>query len=274
MKFYRNSLVLAVCAGAAVSVWSAETAFAQDPPSGEELVRKLNARDDGVSLARTMTIEMTDKRGKTRNQKTRTFRKYYGEEKRSSIFYVDPANIKDTAFLTYDYPAGVKEDDQWLYIPELRRVRRISASNRGDYYLGTDFTYEDMKLDTRLSESDYTWRTTGQTDVDGHACYVVEGIPVDENTSEELGYSKYVAYIDSDNLFQRKTETWDVNGNKLKTIFWEEWREVQGIWSGLRMRAQNHKTGHSTLFSFSEVDYETDIDDEMFTERALKRGVK
>lgn len=250
--------------------------FAQDQamPTGEELVRKVNERDDGVSLTRVMTIEMTDKRGKTRKQVTKTFRKYYGEEKRSAIFYVEPANIKDTAFLTYDYPAGAQEDDQWLYIPELRRVRRISASNRGDYYLGTDFTYEDMKLDTRMSEEDYTWTTTGQAEIDGHTCYVVEGIPVDKKTSEELGYSKYVGYIDSEIFIPRRIETWDVNGNKLKTISVEELTEIQGIWSSIRMRAQNHKSGHSTLFTFSEIDYETDIEDEMFTERALKRGVR
>ena len=260
----------------ALFIFAGTVSFAQDQemPTGEELVKMVNERDDGVSLTRVMTIEMTDKRGKTRKQVTKTFRKYYGEEKRSAIFYVKPANIKDTAFLTYDYPAGAQEDDQWLYIPELRRVRRISASNRGDYYLGTDFTYEDMKLDTRMSQEDYTWTTTGKTEIDGHTCYVVEGIPVDKKTSEELGYSKYVGYIDSEILIQRRIETWDVNGNKLKTISVEELSEIQGIWSGIRMRAQNHKSGHSTLFTFSEIDYETDIDDEMFTERALKRGVR
>ena len=276
MKYYRNALVLPCLAFVVTAAYllTGAVSFAQNLPNGEELVKKLNERDDGVSLARTMTIEMTDKRGKTRKQITRTFRKYFGEEKRSAIFYVEPANIKDTAFLTYDYPAEAQEDDQWLYIPELRRVRRISASNRGDYYLGTDFTYEDMKLDTRLSESDYTWTTTGQAEIDGHMCYVVEGIPVDEKTAKELGYSKYVAYIDPETAFQRKSEVWDVNGNKLKTIFSEEWRKIQGIWSGIRMRAQNHKTGHSTIFTFSEIDYKTEIKDEMFTERALKRGVR
>lgn len=253
---------------------SGSVAQGQEMPAGAELVKKVNERSDGESLARVMTIEMTDKRGKTRKQTTKTFRKYYGEEKRSSIFYVEPANIKDTAFLTFDYPAGAQEDDQWLYIPELRRVRRISASNRGDYYLGTDLTYEDLKLDTRMSERDYTWTTTGKRDVDGHSCYVVEGIPIDEKTAEELGYSKYIAYIDPETAFQRKTEAWDINGNKLKTILWEEWEQIQGIWSGLRMNVQNQKTGHSTMITFSEIDYESEIDDEMFTERALKRGVR
>ena len=276
MKYYRNALVLPCLAFVVTAAYllTGAVSFAQNLPNGEELVKKLNERDDGVSLTRVMTIEMTDKRGKTRKQVTKTFRKYYGEEKRSAIFYVEPANIKDTAFLTYDYPVGAQEDDQWLYIPELRRVRRISASNRGDYYLGTDFTYEDMKLDTRLSESDYIWTTTGEAKVNGHSCYIVEGIPVDEKTAEELGYSKYVAYIDPETAFQRKSEVWDVNGNKLKTIFSEEWRKIQGIWSGIRMRAQNHKTGHSTIFTFSEIDYKIDIEDEMFTERALKRGVR
>src|SRR5690606_12068544 len=110
---------------------------------------------------------------------------------RSTIFYTAPANIQDMAFLTYDYPDDGKDDDQWLYLPELRRDRRISSSNRGDYYLGTDFTYEDMKLDTRLSADDYSWTALPMAEVDGVSCYVVEGTPVDENTADELGYGKY-----------------------------------------------------------------------------------
>ena len=273
MKVSMNIMTCAATTALLLTGWN-PVVHGQDLPEGAELVKKVNERSDGESLTRVMTIEMTDKRGKSRKQTTKTFRKYYGEEKRSAIFYVDPANIKDTAFLTYDYPVGAQEDDQWLYIPELRRVRRISASNRGDYYLGTDLTYEDLKLDTRMSERDYTWTTTGQAEIDGHTCYLVEGIPVDDDTAEELGYSKYVAYIDPETAFQRKTETWDINGNKLKTILWEEWSQIQGIWSGLRMSIKNQKTGHSTVITFSEIDYESEIEDDMFTERALKRGIR
>lgn len=255
---------------------AASCAVAQDEalPTGDEIVSNVNARDDGLFFTRSLAIEMTDKRGKTRKQSTYTYRKYYGEEKRSAIFYMEPANVKDTGFLTYDYADSSKDDDQWLYLPALRRVRRISSSNRGDYFLGTDFTYEDMKQDTRLSPADYNWTTLGKETIDGHECYLIEGVPVDEKTAEELGYGRYRAFVDSEIWIQRRTKVTDVNGNDLKTIYSEDIEKIQGIWTIQKMRAENHKSGHSTIFIVSNVDYETAVDDDMFSERALKRGVR
>lgn len=274
MKAVRNGAAL-LCAAAMLAAGFVFNATAQDGdlPSGDEIVQNVNARDDGTNLTREMKVTMTDKRGKTRVQLTKTFRRYFEGEKRSAIFYVEPANIKDTGFLTYDYLGGDKEDDQWLYIPELRRVRRISSSNRGDYYLGTDMTYEDMKLDTRLSTDDYNWTTLKTEEVNGKPCYVIEGIPVDEDTAEELGYGRYRVHVDAQTWLQHKTEAWDVNGNALKTIVLEGWKQVDGVWVVSKSTATNHKTKHSTIFEFTGQDVTTEIPEDMFTERALKRGV-
>lgn len=275
MKRIRIGMAL-ICTGAMLAVAFSFGAAAQDAalPSGDEVVKNVNARDDGINLTRNMKVTMTDKRGKTRVQETKTFRRYYEGEKRSAIFYVKPANIKNTAFLTYDYLGADTDDDQWLYIPELRRVRRISSANRGDYYLGTDMTYEDMKLDTRLSTDDYNWTTLKTEEVDGKQCYVIEGIPVSEDIAEELGYGKYRTYIDTQTWLQHKTQVWDVNGNELKTIIFGGWKEVDGVWVVSTMAATNHKTKHSTIFEFADQDVTTEIPEDMFTERALKRGVQ
>jgi uncharacterized protein len=244
-----------------------------EPMPADEVVQRVNARNDGECLTRSMKITLSDRRGKTRVQEARTFRRYYGDEKRSTIFYTAPANIQDTAFLTFDYADVSRDDDQWLYLPELRRDRRISSSNRGDYYLGTDFTYEDMKLDTRLSEDDYTWTALPMEEVDGVSCYVLEGTPVDEDTADELGYGKFRVYIDPERWIQYRTELWDVNGNPLKTVTWHDWKEIDGIWMVSKMTCVNHKTEHSTVFEFSDIDVTTVIPDEVFTSAALQRGV-
>lgn len=248
-------------------------ALAQEELSGQEIFEKVNTRDDGEFLTRDMKITMADDSGKTREQNTHTYRRYYGKEKRAVIFYTDPANVKDTGFLTYDYPDPDKDDDQWLYLPALRRVRRISSSNRGDYYLGTDLTYEDIKLDTRLSD-EFDWKRVGVEDVEGVRCLVIEGTPKSKETAEELGYSKFKAWIDPEIWMMRRSEAWDTNGNFLKTVEWEDFTEISGIWTVQRMFTRNHKTGHTTLMEFSNIDFETPIDDDKFTERALKRGVR
>ena len=246
---------------------------AADWPTGDEIARHINARDEGEAVSRNLTMRMIDRRGKERVRETRGLRKYYGDEKRSVIFYLQPRNVKDTAFLTYDYPTAAVDDDQWLYLPAMRKVRRISASNRGDYFLGTDFTYEDIKLETKVSIEDYTRKTIGEDEVDGHHCYVVEALPVDDETAKELGYGRVEQCVDDQIWMVRRSRFWDTRGKELKTIVTKDIRQVQGIWTQHRLEVDNHKSGHRTVFTFSEVDYATGVRDGVFTRKAIRRGL-
>ncbi len=246
---------------------------AADWPTGDEIAQRINARDEGEAVSRNLTMEMIDRRGKKRVRETRGFRKYYGDEKRSVIFYRKPKNVKDTAFMTYDYPQAAVDDDQWLYLPAMRKVRRISASDRGDYFLGTDFTYEDIKLESRVSIEDYTRKTVGEDDVDGHHCYVVEALPVDAETAKELGYSRVEQCVDDEIWMVRRSRFWDTRGKLLKTIYTRDIRQVQGIWTQHLLEVENHKTGHRTVFTFSEVDYAKGVRDGVFTRKAIRRGL-
>ncbi len=249
-------------------------ASAQNPdwPTGQSIVEKVNARDEGEAVSRSVLMEMTDRRGKKRVRNTFGHRKYYGDEKRTVIFYQSPKNIKGTAFLTFDYPEAKKDDDQWLYLPAMRKVRRISAADRGDYFLGTDFSYEDIKKESKVTIEDYTWATIGEETLDGHECYVTEGIPVSKEIAKELGYGKTKAWVDKEIWMARKVDYWDTRGNYLKTNHITDIQNIQGIWTLHQMDVRNHKTGHHTRFSFSDIDYKSGVDDDVFTERALKRG--
>ena len=260
---------------AIVSVLFASFANADEVPglpSGDDIIAAVNARDDGAQVTRSLTMELIDRRGKSRVRETKAYRRYYGDEKRTVLFYQSPTNVKGTGFLTYDYPDANTDDDQWLYLPALRKVRRISASDRGDYFLGTDLSYEDIKKESRVAAEDYTFVTLGTEEVDGYLTYVVEGVPVDSETAEELGYGRVQWRIDPEIWMSRKTEMWDVNGNALKTVRNQNIEDVQGIWTTMRLTAVNHKTGHSTVFTFADVDYQTPVDDSMFEQRALRRG--
>jgi len=97
-------------------------------------------------------------------------RKDYGKDSKSISYFLKLANIRDTALLTYDYDGTARDDDQWLYLPALKKVRRISSSDRGDYFMGTDFTFEDIKQTPELE--DYNWTLLGSETVDGHDCWV------------------------------------------------------------------------------------------------------
>ena len=133
-------------------LFAPQSAEAVERIEAEEIVASVNAVDDGQQVTSDLTMILTDRRGKQRIRKTKSYRKYFPtaeaakQEKKTVFFYQSPKNVKGTGFLTYDYPQADRDDDQWLYLPALRKVRRISASDRGDYFMGTDFSYEDIKL--------------------------------------------------------------------------------------------------------------------------------
>ncbi len=249
------------------------SATAADWPSGDEIAQKINARDEGTAVSRTLKMEMIDKHGKKRERLTRAMRKYYGDEKRSVIFYQSPKSIKDTAFLTYDYADPKRDDDQWLYLPAMRKVRRISASDRGDYFLGTDLTYDEIKLESRVAVADYNRKTVGEDNVDGHHCLLVENLPVNDQVAEELGYSKVEQCVDDQIWIVRRAKAWDLRGNLLKTSHFKDIRQVQGIWTWHLIEVVNHKSNHRTRFIFSDVDYQSGVDDQLFTQNAIQRGI-
>ena len=270
-------VALAVFAGAilfAPQKVAADDAFAD--LSAEQIVANVNARHDGAWVTRKLKMELIDRRGKSRVRDTVGYRRYFGpdsrREKRTVIFYTSPRSVKGTGFLTYDYPEADRDDDQWLYLPALRKIRRISAADRGDYFLGTDFSYEDIKKESKIAAEDYSFKRLGFEDVDGHTTILLEATPVSKEIAKELGYGKVLLRIDPAIWVSRKSEMWDVAGNALKTIHSTDIRELNGIWTTHHMEVKNHKTGHTSKFTFADVDYASEVAESMFEQRTLKRG--
>lgn len=249
-------------------------ASAADDADGFEVMQAVDQRPEGLTQRSGLKLELTDRRGKTRQQETIALRKYYGEDKRQVMFYLEPSNVHDTAFLTYDYADHNVEDDQWLYLPALRKTRRISASDRGDYFLGTDLSYEDLKRQNKVSLDDWRFSRAGIADIDGVATIKIDGVPVSNEVAEELGYGRAVWYVDPVTNTIRKTENWDTKNNHLKTTVFRDFRQVDKIWTVHEILVKNHKTGHQTRLSISNVAYDIPIDDAVFEERSLRRGYR
>jgi outer membrane lipoprotein-sorting protein len=242
-------------------------------PQGIEIAQRVNARDDGQRVSRVLTMELIDDNGFTRTRETRSFRRdFENGERRSVLFFDAPSNLKGTALLTWDDPDPTRDDAQWLYLPTFRKSRRVATSERGRAFLGTDFSFEEIKKETRVSIEDYQWRTVGREEVDGAACFVVEATPVDERTARELGYGRIRMRIDAERWIPRFGEYWDPRGEAIKTIRIAEIRPVQGIWTPHVIEAADLRTGHRTRLVFRDVDYERALPDDLFTEGALARG--
>ncbi len=256
----------------ALTTWLAVAPLAQAEPTGLEIMQAVDNREDGDDLKQTMTQTLIDRNGNKRVRHMLSFRKDYGKDKKMITFFTEPANIRDTALLTFDYDDPDKDDDQWLYLPALKKVRRISAADRGDYFMGTDFTFEDMKQTPELD--DYHWKLLGSETIDGQDCWKVEGTPVSDEVMQDLGYSRMVQYVRKDNDFAVRVDYWDRAGRELKHLKVEKLEKIQGIWSPLRIVMTNVQTNHKTVLEFADQQYNTGLKNRLFTQRMLKRGYR
>src|SRR3989338_3610727 len=142
--------------------------------SGREIMQRVDDRDDGDNGSSEMEMALIDKSGHERSRKIRSFNKDKGEDKLRIMFFLEPADVKDTGFLTYDYDAPGKDDDQWLYLPALKKTKRIASDDKSGSFMGSDFNYSDM-TERELEKYDYTLMK--EDAINGVKVWQIEGIP-------------------------------------------------------------------------------------------------
>lgn len=236
--------------------------------TGLEIMTRVDQREDGDDQTSEANFELMNKRGQKRIRDTiRLWKDYDGKsafDAKMITFFKSPPDVKGTGFLSWSYEDENKDDDQWLYLPALRKVRRIAAGNKGNYFMGTDFTYDDMG--ERKVEEDEHKLLKRETHA-GVECYVIESTP----KKKGYIYSKKLTWVDKKNWLPLKVDYYDRKNKFLKTLK-TEWQLVDGIWTWKRSEMKNHQTGHKTIIAITSVKMNTGLKDRDFTARMLKRG--
>ena len=241
--------------------------------TGQEIAQKVHDRDDGDNSTSKMKMILIDKNGKERIRDLKTFTKDKGEDKLKLMFFLTPADVKNTAFLTYDYEDSSRDDDQWLYLPELQKVKRIASSDKSSSFMGSDFTYSDM---TSRNVADYRYKIMKETKVGGKKVWQMLVTPKSEKTVEETGYTKSIVFVREDNFVIIQALNYIKAGKKLKYMQVKGLKKIDGIWTATEMQMvtkKGKKTLHKTIFKFSEIKYNQDLDKSLFTTRTLQRGL-
>ncbi|MFK7915706.1 MAG: outer membrane lipoprotein-sorting protein [Pseudomonadales bacterium] len=249
----------------------AEATAPQPTLSGTDIAQAMNERPDGDYVVRQIAMSMTNKRGQERTREAMILRARTDTERRTLIVYLGPKSVRETAFLGYDYSAAGKDDDQWLYLPAMRKIRRIPASDRGDYFLGTDFTYEDMQSELKFDLDDYDFSSTGLS-ADGSTWHL-SGVPKSKAIAKALGYGGFSAEVDAVSWIPRRIEFSDTKNKRLKTIAVARSEQIDGIWTAMEIEASNHQTSHVTRFNYEDVSYPDTLPAELFVANSLRRGV-
>ena len=273
MKTFVHALSVAVTVS---MILSGTPVFAELPDiDAHQVAVNADERDDGDDAISELEMILINKKGQERIRKVQTFRKDYDDDPeldtKTVMFFMEPADVKDTGFLTWSYKDDDKDDDQWLYLPALKKVRRISSSKKADYFMGTDFSYSDMG---DRNVEDYTYKHLGTEEIDGAECYHIEALPKDEDTIKETGYSRSEMWIRPDIWVMMKAKFYDKKGKFLKELTASNIEQIDGIWTIGKMHMVNDQNNHQTIFNFSNMTYNTGIDDDVFSQRRITKGVK
>lgn len=183
---------------------------------------------------------------------------------KSLITFKQPRDVKGTAFLTFTHPTGA--DDQWLYLPAIKRVKRINSRNKSGPFMGSEFAYEDF---SSFEVEKYTYKFLREEDCGEHVCNVLEQYPVDNNS----GYTRLISWVDNTERRVWKIEYYDRKNNLLKTLTNRDYRQYLGKhWRPDRVQMVNHQTGKNTDLIYSDYQFKTGLDDGDFNANSLKRA--
>ncbi len=244
-------------------------ATASEELTGLEIMERDEEQNEGEDEFNKTTMRLINKRGQERKRKMEYYSKT-GENDNDKILilFLEPADVKGVGLLTIEH--SDRDDDQWLYLPALRKVRRISSSDQGDSFMGTDYTYEDIRSE-KLDKHIYT--VTGSETVDGHDCYVIEALPATEEQKKDSGYSKREIWVRKDIFLMKRVKYYNKRGEHFKTEIRRDIVEAApGLYRPNFMEMKNLKTGHTTQITFDERKMNSGLADRLFTERMLKRG--
>ncbi len=181
---------------------------------------------------------------------------------KSLVVFDSPNDIKGTALLSHAHI--LDPDDQWLFLPALKRVKRISSANKSGPFVGSEFAFEDFTA-LELNKYDYNWLSAEE--LNGQTVDVIERTPRYENS----GYTRQVSWIDRDVFQVRKVEFYDRRGDLLKTLILDDYRDYNGVWRSHRMHMVNHQTGKSTDLVYGEYRFGVGFSEGEFVKGRLTR---
>ncbi|MCR4815999.1 MAG: outer membrane lipoprotein-sorting protein [Bacteroidales bacterium] len=235
--------------------------------TGRDIVQQVKNRPDGDTRYAEMELTLKKKNGSSRQRKITSWAMDEGKDTKKIMFFTYPGDVQGTGFLTFDYDQMGKDDDKWLYLPAMKKTRRISgSSSKTDYFMGTDFTYDDMGS-RNVDEDNH--KLLREETKDGHKCWVVESVPVDKR---EI-YSRKVSWIRQDCLTAIYVEYYDKLNKLHRVLTINEVKQVEGFWTVLKMEMRNVQTEHSTIITVKNPKYNIKVDKNLFTVAKLEKGL-
>ena len=232
-------------------------------PTAEQIAEQVYDRNLGEDMQLIGVMELISPKGHTRTREFISLRKDTNGERKQLIRFTAPADIKGTGFLTIE-KEGSSKTEQHLYLPALKRTRRIVASQKGRSFVNSDFTYEDMQ---RHPVAEWHYQLGETADVLSHGCYLLTAT-AKENT--ETQYSKIVSWVEKDNFIPLKIVFWDKRNRQTKTYLVLSFKLIDGIATETEILMEDRLSGHQTRLTNRQIRYNSGLANRLLTTRALE----
>ena len=262
----------AALAAALLALAAAPPGAFAEPLTGRQIMERVDARNDGDRQSQDLEMRLIEKNGSARVRRLRGWRRDVGRDVQSILFFLDPPDVKDTGLLTYDYDDPDKDDDQWLYLPALKKSKRIATGDKSGSFMGSDFSYADM---TERNLDRYDYRLVQEGVLDGVKVWQVEAIPNSPKEIDETGYSKLVYVVRQDNDVMVRAISWLRRGGRMKYYEVKKLERIDGIWVATEMEMVTKKgdtTLHKTVLRIDNVHFNQPMDESRFSVRQLEKG--
>lgn len=258
----------AKCLLAAALLSVGTTALAETPEEkGHSIFAEADKRNQGfVDSAGTLLMVLKDKKGETseREMRVKALEGPESEGDKTLMVFESPKDQKGTALLTYQHKE--RDDDQWLYLPALKRVKKIASKNKSGPFMGSEFSFEDVG---GQQVDEYTYKYLRDETYDGQDCFVVESYPKDENS----GYTKVISWIDKQHYRTLKADFYDRKNSHLKTLTAKGFKlYIDKFWRPDVVEMVNLQTGKSTQLLTKGQEFKTGLKETDFTQNSLQRA--
>ena len=252
------------CAGILMAVASSLSA-----QNADEIAKASYNLPDGNTSSYTATLTLIDKSGKSRVREIAQYNMKDGTTKKGVTVFRSPKDVAGVSYLSFDYPdnpdGSAKDSDSWLYLPAMKKVRRVSGSSKDDDFQGTDFTYDDMG-DRSVGKD--TFAILGEDTVDGISCWKLECTAKDKSAK----ISRRVLWVGKDNYVTYKGEYYDKQNKLFNTMECQDIVQIDGYCTTQKMIMTTLTTNHKTVYEMKDIQYDNDINPALFTVSAMERG--
>lgn len=233
---------------------------------GLNIAKEMKARNIGWGNSESeMTMTLKTKKGQKviRKMRNKSLEVTDDGDKALTIFDT-PLDVKGTTFLSFSHTVG--NDDQWIYLPAVKRVKRIASRNKSGPFLGSEFSFEDL---SSFEVEKFSFDYIRDESINGQTGAVIEMDPIDKYS----GYSRSQAWVDTEHYRVHKIDFYDRRDTLLKTLTISDYKLYKGkYWRADKQSMVNHKTGKSTDITINNLSFDVGLDDNDFSERRLKRA--